>query len=588
MKQEKDVNAMVEDDQAVFVPASAYDEAGEQGLFSRFEQGTRTLPVGFQVQPRFKPLPVEIVLEKDVAVVLRDGATIYVDVLRPAGTEKVPVIVAWSPYGKSRGNAPMYVQLFELLGMDTGAVSGLMKFEGPDPAFWCAHGYAVCNPDTPGSFNSEGDIRVWNRREGQECHDLIEWLGVQEWCNGKVGTSGNSYLAISQWFAAAEQPPHLAAIAPWEGMSDIYRDLVMRGGIPDYPFPRRLVSNFVGKRQREDLVAEGERHPLMDALWESKIPKFENITVPAYIVASYSNMIHTPGTFRGWRRIASAEKWLRIHNTMEWPDYYEEANVNDLLRFFDHFLKGIDNGWEETPRVRYSVLDLEGNDRINQPAGEFPPEDVDEVKYYLDAASHALTTEAPAAGVTASYDAESQEGRASFTVHVDSPTEFVGYPKVHLWVEADGSDDMDLFVFLQKLDADGQQLEQFNVPNHGPQMQALTRQGAAILKYKGSNGRLRVSLRHLDEASSTDTVPVHSFDRVEKLAPGEIASVDIDLFPIGLALNPGEQLRLVISGHHLLGGVMPGVDNVPSDNHGRHVIHTGDRHSSYLQLPLKA
>ncbi len=119
-------------------------------------------------------------------------------------------------------------------------------------------------------------------------------------------------------------------------------------------------------------------------------------------------------------------------------------------------------------------------------------------------------------------------------------------------------------------------------------MQALTRQGAAILKYKGSNGRLRVSLRHLDEASSTDTVPVHSFDRVEKLAPGEIASVDIDLFPIGLALNPGEQLRLVISGHHLLGGVMPGVDNVPSDNHGRHVIHTGDRHSSYLQLPLKA
>jgi len=55
-----------------------------------------------------------------------------------------------------------------------------------------------------------------------------------------------------------------------------------------------------------------------------------------------------------------------------------------------------------------------------------------------------------------------------------------------------------------------------------------------------------------------------------------------------LALNPGEQLRLVISGHHLLGGAMPRVDNVPSDNHGRHVIHTGDRHASYLQLPPKA
>ena len=172
-------------------------------------------------------------------------------------------------------------------------------------------------------------------------------------------------------------------------------------------------------------------------------------------------------------------------------------------------------------------------------------------------------------------------------MRVDSPTAFVGYPKLRLWVESDGSDDMDLFVFLQKLNADGKHLEQFNIPNHGPQMQAITANGAAILKYKGSNGRLRVSLRHLDEAKSTDSIPVHSFDRVEKLAPGEIVCVDIDLFPIGLALYAGEQLRLVISGHHVLGGVMPGVDNVTSDNHGRHIIHTGGAHASYLQVPRK-
>ena len=575
------------DDEAVFVPNAPYEEDAEHGFFSRFEPGTRTLPAGLQVHPGYKPLSNDIVMDKDVAVTLRDGVTIYVDVLRPPGTEKVPVLVAWSPYGKSRGHAPMYVDLFAVLGMATGTLSGLMKFEGPDPAFWCAQGYAVCNPDPRGSFNSEGDLRVWSRQEGEDFHDLIEWLGVQDWCNGKVGASGNSYLAISQWFAAAERPPHLAAIAPWEGMSDIYRDLVVRGGIPDFPFPSRLSRGFVGKGRREDLVAEGERHPLLDALWESKIPDFEKITVPAYIVASYSNNIHTPGTFRGWRRISSDQKWLRIHNTMEWPDYYEESNQADLLRFFDHFLKDIDNGWPETPRVRYAVLDLEGGDRINQPAGEFPPEDFAEVRYYLDATTHALNSEEPRDGATTSYDAESDEGRASFAIRVDSPTEFVGYPKLHLWVEADGSADMDLFVFLQKLDADGKLLEQFNIPNQGPQMQAITAHGAAILKYKGSNGRLRVSLRHLDEAQSTDSVPVHSFDRVEKLTPGEVVSVDIDLFPIGLALYPGEQLRLVISGQHLLGGVMPGVDNVAADNHGRHVIHTGGPHTSYLQLPRK-
>ena len=249
-------------------------------------------------------------------VTLRDGVTIYVDVLRPPGANKVPVIVAWSPYGKSRGNHPRYTQIFDLLGMETSAVSGLMKFEGPDPAFWCAHGYAVCNPDPRGSFYSEGDIRVWSRKEGEDYHDVIEWLGVQDWCSGKVGLTGNSYLAISQWFAAAEQPPHLAAIAPWEGMSDIYRDLAMRGGIPDLPFLRQLATSFIGKNLREDLVAEAEHHPMMDDLWGSKIPAFGKITVPAYVVASYSNSIHTPGTFRGWRSIASVDKWLRIHNTM--------------------------------------------------------------------------------------------------------------------------------------------------------------------------------------------------------------------------------------------------------------------------------
>jgi predicted acyl esterase len=577
----------MDNDRAIFVPACPFDEETEEGYFSRFEAGTRTLPAGFQVDPRFLALPVDIVLDKDVAVTLRDGVTIYVDVLRPPGAKKVPVIVAWSPYGKSRGNHPRYTQIFDLLGMETSAVSGLMKFEGPDPAFWCAHGYAVCNPDPRGSFYSEGDIRVWSRKEGEDYHDVIEWLGVQDWCSGKVGLTGNSYLAISQWFAAAEQPPHLAAIAPWEGMSDIYRDLAMRGGIPDLPFLRQLATSFIGKNLREDLVAEAEHHPMMDDFWGSKIPAFGKITVPAYVVASYSNSIHTPGTFRGWRSIASVDKWLRIHNTMEWPDYYERANLDDLLRFFDHTLRGADNGWEKTPRVRYAVLDLEGGDRINQPAAEFPPKDFSTRKYYLDATSHALSPETPAEAAMAGYDAQSEQGQMAFTVQVDAPTEFVGYPKLRLWLEADGSDDMDVFVFLQKLNVAGEQLEQFNVPNTGPKMQELTRQGAAILKYKGSNGRLRVSMRHLDATASTDAVPVHSFDRVEKLTPGEIVCADFDLFPIGLALHPGEHLRLIVSSFHLLGGVMPGVGNVQPDNHGRHVIHTGGAYASFLQLSLR-
>ena len=572
----------------IFEPSYTYQEGIEHGLLCNFEPGTRVLPAGFQVDPQFLPLSVDIVFEKDVAVTLRDGARIYIDVFRPAGTEKAPVIVAWSPYGKSGGTAPKTTNLFNMLGLNNGMLSGLAKFEGPDPAYWCAQGYAVCNPDARGVAHSDGDIAMIGRQEGMDCHDLIEWLAVQNWCNSKVAMSGTSYLAFSQWFTAAEQPPHLAAINPWEGLSDAYRDLSMRGGMPDLHFTKRLQVNHVGKGQREDVFAEALRYPLANnELWEDKIARFDKITVPAYVVASYSNTLHTAGTFRAWRRMASEEKWLRIHNTQEWPDYYEEANKKDLLRFFDHYLKGVDNGWETTPRVRYSVHDFEGGDLINQPADQFPPKEVTNTKFYLNGRSRSLTSEAHPQEVAVAYDTEVDPGLASFTIRFDKETVMVGYPKVHLWVEAKGADDMDLFILVQKLDKHGSHLQQFIVPNQGALMQDLTERGGSVLRYKGSNGRLRVSARHLDKDLSTNEVPAHSFDRVEKLHPGEIVEIEIDLFPIGLAFYPGEQLRLVISSKNDLGAIMPGTPGYTPENKGQHIIHTGGSHPSYLQLPVK-
>ena len=572
----------------VYVPTNPYSGGPEHGMSAGFDPGVRTLPVGHQAGPMFRPLPVEIVWEKDVPVAMRDGVTIYVDILRPVGAAKAPVLVAWSPYGKSQGSSPAAVGLFAMLGMKPGRLSGLEKFEGPDPAYWCAHGYAVCNPDPRGIAASDGDSAMFGSQESQDCHDLIEWLAVQDWCTGKVGMSGTSYLANAQWSAAAEQPPHLVAINPVEGFSDIYRDLVMRGGMPDLGFAERLRRSYAGKNQREDAALEAERHPLMNALWEDKIAKFERVTVPAYIVASYSNTLHTMGTFRGWRRIASQDKWLRIHNTQEWPDYYDDRNTEDLRRFFDRYLKDEVNGWEDTPRVRYSILDFKGGDRTEVPASAFPPEETTPTRYYLQGTTRALTPEAPANAATAAYPTEALPGQASFVVRFDRETVMVGYPKAHLWVEAKGADDMDLFLLVQKLDAYGTPLQQFTVPNGGPMMQDLTERGASILRYKGSNGRLRVSSRRLDPALSTDEVPVHSFDRVEKLCPGEVAEVEIDLAPIGLKFDAGEQLRLIVSARNLLGPMMPMVADYTPANTGEHVIHTGGERASYLQLPVMA
>lgn len=574
--------------QKIFVPSGPLP-ADKVGSFTAFGPETRILPAGFQVAPQFRPLPVDIVFSKDVPVTLRDGVTIYVDVFRPANVENVPVLLAWSPYGKSQGSSPSVMGIFGLVGLDNGIVSGLEKFEGPDPAYWCEKGYAVCNPDIRGVVDCEGDSVLWDRQDGRDCHDLIEWLGTQRWSNGKVGMSGTSYLAVAQWFAAAERPKHLAAINPWEGVSDVYRDLVMRGGMPDTGFAERLQNgSFFGRNRKEDILSEAAAYPLMNPLWEDKIPDFDSIDVPAFVVASYSNTLHTAGTFRAWRRMASNNKWLRIHNTQEWPDYYDARNLEDQRRFFDRYLKGEDNGWETTPRVRYAIHDFKGGDRVDIPADAFPPQDVAATRFYLDGMRRTLATDMPAVQASAAYDVGANPDAVSFIARFERDTVMVGYPKAHLWVEAQGADDMDLFVLIQKLDAFGTPLQQFTVPNHNARVHDVTDHGATILRYKGADGRLRVSARHLDERLSTEDIPAHTFDRVDKLAPGQVVEIDIDLLPIGMAFQAGEQLRFVVSSRNLLGTMMPGIREYEGAFGGRHVIHTGGTHASYLQLPIKA
>lgn len=174
----------------------------------------------------------------------------------------------------------------------------------------------------------------------------------------------------------------------------------------------------------------------------------------------------------------------------------------------------------------------------------------------------------------------------SFTERFEKETTLVGYAKAHLWVEIAEADDADLFVLVQKLTANGTPLQQFNTLNQGAAIQDVTERSGSVLRYKGSPGRLRVSARHLDDTLSTDTLPVHTFDRVEKLRAGEIVDVEVDLFPVGLVFRPGEQLRLVISARNMLGGIFPGNAFYDGPPTGHVTVLTGGSHSSYLTLPV--
>ncbi len=536
------------------------------GNYNGFCPSVTVLKKGYCHKEGYKPLDSDIIWERDQAVKLRDGVTIYTDIFRPANVdEKVPVVISWSPYGKSNIDLPW--------AYDSPELSHLQKEEGVDPALWCKNGYAVAHPDARGSYMSEGNVFHWGTPEGRDIYDYVEWLAAQEWCSGKVGMAGNSYLSIVQWFAAAQKPPHLTAIAPWEGQTDAYRETILRGGILDNAFPRQAVSVMHGNNQIDDMPTMAEQYLLMNAYWEDKRADLAQIGIPAYIVASYTNPIHTNGTFRGYREIASKEKWLRIHNSHEWVDFYRPENQADLMKFFDYYLKGIENDWTKTPPVRYSLLNPGGSDVVGVEAEAFPPAGVIYENFYLDGADGSLKKTDCAAAALA-YDGADQEAALEFKLTFEKRTKIIGYPKVCLYLEGQDCADMDIFVEIGKLDQNGKLVAWDCTPHNRYQNPIL-----------GFEGMLKVSLREKAEELSTREVPVHSFVKNQYIRPQEIVMIEIAIRPLGLIWEEKETLVLRI-GNELRSNLQAGRNIGKANTGGRHVLHTGGLTPSCLCLPV--
>ncbi len=555
-----------------------------------FRPEDRIIPAGSIVKPGARPLICDIHVCRDVAVPLRDGTRIFVDVFRPVGDTAAPVLVAWSPFGK-QGGVIVLDDIPQRAGVPQDWLSGLEMFEGPDPAFWCAHGYAVVNVDARGAFSSEGDIHFWGRREGKDGYDLVEWIARQPWSNGKVGLTGNSWLAIAQWFIAAEAPPHLAAIAPWEGWTDFYRYDVVRGGIPDFGFNEHTTEILAGGGRVEDVPEMVRRHPLMNAYWQDKIPLLENIDMPAYVVGSWTNLIHGMGTFDGFMNIASNEKWLRVHNTHEWTDYYTQ--VDDLRRFFDCYLGGVANDWGQTPRVRLAVLDPGRRDVVDRPEREFPLTRTQYHHLHLDAADRSMSDRPVGDEATAVYCCDDGVDQLAFCHRFERDVELTGYFSLKLWVEALDTDDTDVYVEVRKLHKNGRRAVARNITPPDPavakELERLYRAGKAqfgMMFFSGAKGMLRASHRATDPTRSLPGRPFHTHDLVQKLKPGEIAPLDIQIWPLGMKWRAGEQVQVIVAGHKLSTAEMPGLTPAATINKGRVRVHTGGRYDSYLVIPL--
>ncbi len=524
-----------------------------------------------------QPAPASILWDRDVTVTVRDGTRLSVNVYRPLGTGRYPVIMSASWYGKDNFGDAQYREWADQSGSDVGrmTISDIVPFGAPDPAYWVPRGYIVVHADVRGAFKSEGDIGPNTPQDALDYFDLIEWAGTQPWSTGKVGLSGVSYLAYSQWFAAALRPPHLAAIMPWEGLVDHYRDNVVHGGIPETNFRVKSFRKYLEQRRNknadlaEDYPAMLKEHPLFDSYWEQKAAKVEDINVPALICASWSAQgNHTRGSLEGFRRIGSKDKWLVTHGRNEWPMYYDPEMQAMQAKFFDYFLQGKKNGMAEEPRVRLELRTTR-DEYVVRRASQWPVENTQYTSLYLNATNNTLEMATPNVMSNAQYESNAG-GSIKFDYRFDRETWVAGNMNLKLWVSADVATDLDLYVGVRKLDREGQEVYFYGF---GGQPNSVV-----------ARGWLRVSARSKDEMRSTPDRPFLRHTRVEKVKPGDVVPVEVEILPSGTVFEAGSRLQLVIQGED----VVP--DRVmvhgSSVNRGVHRVYTGGGTASQLLIPV--
>ena len=190
-------------------------------------------------------------IDWDVPIEMDDGVVLRADVFRPVEEGQYPVIMTLGPYAKGLPFQVGYAGMWNVLEAKypeimRGSTCKYQNWETADPEKWVPDGYVCVRVDSRGAGRSPGYLDVYSPRENLDYYHCIEWAGTQPWSNGKVGLLGISYYGVNQWLVAQLQPPHLAAMCPFEGYQDFYRECNRHGGIlntfmPEW-FPVQVMS----------------------------------------------------------------------------------------------------------------------------------------------------------------------------------------------------------------------------------------------------------------------------------------------------------------------------------------------------------
>jgi predicted acyl esterase len=501
----------------------------------------------------------------DVPITMEDGVILRADVFRPVAEGRYPVVMNHGPYAKGiafqEGYAPFWKPLVaEYPEILEGSTNAYQNWETVDPERWVPDGYAVIRVDSRGSGRSPGFMDIFSPREISDYAACIEWAGTQSWSNGKVGLLGVSYYAVSQWLVAAQQPPHLAAIIPWEGATDYYREFTHHAGLLNqfvstwYPGQVRVAQHGVGDRgprnpntgetmagpetltdeelaaNRRDSPADLLAHPLNDAFYVERSADLPKIEVPLLSATNWAHGLHTRGGFEGWAQASSEQKWLEVHGLGHVTEFYTAHGRELQKRFFGHFLKGQDTGWDRQVPVELNVRHVDGSFELRAEQ-EWPLARTEWTKFYLHTGDGSLSTEAPADRSAADFEALG-EGLTFTAEPFTQQTEITG-PLAARIVAASSTTDADLFLTLRVLDPEGRDLRFVS---------ALDPAGVV------AHGWLRASHRAVDPEMTLPHRPWHPHDSLDPLTPGEAVPLDIEIWPTSVVVPAGYRLAVTVQG----------------------------------------
>jgi len=560
-----------------------------------------------------------------VPIKMDDGLVLRADVYRPVEDGRYPVILSYGIYAKGLSFQDGYPAQWEKMVADhpevlQGSTNRYQNWEVTDPERWIPHGYAVVRVDSRGAGWSPGFMAPNSPREIEDLYQCIEWAGTQPWSNGKVGMLGISYYASNQWRVAGMHPPHLTAIIPWEGQNDRYRDSGYHGGILSQFQERwakfQVVNVQYGRGERakknpstgesvagpvtlsdEDLAKnrvnvfdELKKHPLDDEWHRSRSADLSKVTLPLLTCANWGGQgIHPRGNFNGFTETPSKQKWLEVHGDSHWSLFYSAYGLSLQKRFFDYFLKGIDNGWDKQPRVQLNIRHP-GEKFVLRMENEWPLARTRWTKFYLDPATLTLSPKPVAKEGKVEYEALGK-GVTFSMAPLEKETEITGPLAAKLFLSS-STQDADLFLIVRVFDPDGKE---------------LTFMGSTDPNTPIANGWLRASHRRLDPKRSKPYQPYHPHDRVDPLTPGEVYECDVEILPTCIVLPAGWRVALTVRGkdyeyegelsefgkkfHYATRGT-GGMTHDDSDNRpkdifgGKVTLFAGGGRKSYLLMPI--